>query len=56
MSNDILFRKYFKQPGILCIKEQRQQTIILDIKATNGFINIHIICLLFIFHSEFWKE
>ena len=39
-SNDILFRKYFKQPGIPCIKEQRQQTIILDIKATNGFINI----------------
>lgn len=36
------------QKGISSIKEQRQQTIILDIKDTDGFINIHIFYYLFV--------
>jgi hypothetical protein len=41
-SNEIVFRQHFLQKGISSIKEQRQQTIILDTKDTDGFINIHI--------------
>ena len=47
-SNEIVFRQYFLQKGISSIKEQRQQTIILDTKDTNGFINIHIFYYLFV--------
>ena len=35
------------------IKEQRQQTIILDTKDTDGFINIHIFYYLFVVYFSF---